>query len=281
MPNLPLDVDDLVRRALAEDLGPEGDVTSRATIPEGLEAGARIEARAAGVLAGVPIAMRAFEAVDTSVAFDAEHADGDAVEPGDVVSRVRGPARSILAAERVALNFLTHLSGIATATREYVDACAGTDSRILCTRKTIPGLRAVERYAVECGGGFLHRAGLHDGVLLKDNHVALAGRVGKAVREARAAAPHTLRVEVEVETLLQVREALDAGADAVLLDNADLDTVKRAVDMVGDRVPLEISGGMTVERVREIAGLGRLLISVGRITHSAPALDLALEIEPA
>ncbi|HEX9377039.1 MAG TPA: carboxylating nicotinate-nucleotide diphosphorylase [Actinomycetota bacterium] len=281
MPALPLDVDDLIRRALAEDLGPEGDVTSRVSIPDGLEAAARIEARAPGILAGVPIAGRVFAAVDPAVAFDAERADGDAVEPGDVVAGIRGPARSVLAAERVALNLLTHLSGIATATRQYVDACAGTESRILCTRKTLPGLRSVERYAVECGGGLLHRAGLHDGVLLKDNHLALGGRVGKVVREARAAAPHTLRVEVEVETLVQLREALDAGADAVLLDNADLETVKRAVDMVGDRVPLEISGGMTVERVREIAGLGRLLISVGRITHSAPALDLSLEIEPA
>ena len=173
MPALPLDVDDLIRRALAEDLGPEGDVTSRVSIPDGLEAAARIEARAPGILAGVPIAGRVFAAVDPAVAFDAERADGDAVEPGDVVAGIRGPARSVLAAERVALNLLTHLSGIATATRQYVDACAGTESRILCTRKTLPGLRSVERYAVECGGGLLHRAGLHDGVLLKDNHLAV------------------------------------------------------------------------------------------------------------
>jgi nicotinate-nucleotide pyrophosphorylase (carboxylating) len=184
-----------------------------------------------------------------------------------------------MAAERTALNFLTHLSGIATVTREFVEACEGTESTILCTRKTLPGLRSLERYAVECGGGRLHRAGLHDGVLLKDNHVALAGGVSEAVTAARTNAPHTLRVEVEVETLEQLGEALDAGADAILLDNAEVETVRKAVDLVGERMPLEISGGMTVERVREIAPLGRLLISVGRITHSAPALDLALEVE--
>ena len=184
-----------------------------------------------------------------------------------------------MAAERTALNFLTHLSGIATATRRFVDACEGTESTILCTRKTLPGLRSLERYAVQCGGGRLHRAGLYDGVLLKDNHVALAGGVGEAVRRARAEAAHTLRVEVEVETLEQLGEALDAGADAVLLDNADTETIRKALDLVDGRVPLEVSGGMTIERVREIAPLGRLLISVGAMTHSAPALDIALEIE--
>jgi nicotinate-nucleotide pyrophosphorylase (carboxylating) len=280
VPNLPLDADDVVDRALAEDLGSEGDVTSRAALPAELPANARIEARAHGVVAGLPVARRVFERVDPAVEVDLERTDGDVVDTGDVVARVRGPARSLLAAERTALNLLTHLSGVATVTRAFVDACDGTDSTILCTRKTLPGLRSLERYAVECGGGRLHRAGLFDGILLKDNHVALAGGVAEAVRRARAAGPHTLRVEVEVETLDQLRDALGAGADAILLDNADLETVKRAVDLAGDRVPLEVSGGMTVERVREIAGLGRLLISVGRLTHSAPALDLAMEIEP-
>jgi nicotinate-nucleotide pyrophosphorylase (carboxylating) len=196
-----------------------------------------------------------------------------------VLARIEGAARSILAAERVALNFLTHLSGVATLTRRYVDACAGTESAVLCTRKTLPGLRGLERYAVECGGGRLHRAGLFDGILIKDNHVAIAGGVGEAVRRARAAAPHSLRVQVEVETIEQLEQALAAGADAVLLDNPDLETVKRAVDVVGDRVPLEVSGGVTLDTIGEIAGAGRLLISVGRITHSAPALDMALEIE--
>jgi len=279
MAQLPLDSDDVVARALSEDLGAEGDVTSRASVPADLVAAARIEARAPGVLAGLPVAGHVFGAVDASLEFDPSAVDGERVTAGEAVARVRGRARSILAAERTALNVLTHLSGIATLTREFVEACEGTESVVLCTRKTLPGLRSLARYAVECGGGRLHRFGLHDGILLKDNHVALAGGVAEAVRRARAGGPHTLRVEVEVETLDQLREALGAGADAVLLDNADLDTVKRAVDLVGDRVPLEVSGGMTPERVREIAGLGRLLISVGRLTHSAPALDLALEIE--
>ena len=278
-PQLPLDVDEVIGRALEEDLGAEGDVTSRASLAPELAARARIEARADGVLSGLPVAERVVLAVDHSVGFNSRLRDGDRVTSGDVVADIEGPARSIMAAERTALNFLTHLSGIATLTREFVDACRGTESRILCTRKTLPGLRSLERYAVECGGGRLHRAGLHDGVLLKDNHVALAGGVREAVSATRDNAPHTLRVEVEVETLEQVDEALAAGADAILLDNADVETVRKAVDLVGGRVPLEISGGMTIDRVREIAPLGRLLISVGRITHSAPALDLALEVE--
>jgi nicotinate-nucleotide pyrophosphorylase (carboxylating) len=279
MPDLPLDTDEVIARALREDLGAEGDVTSRASLPFDLSATARIEGRAGGVLAGLAVAERVAAAVDSSIGFEARLADGDAVAPGDLVAALDGPARSIMAAERTVLNFLTHLSGIATLTRFFADACEGSDSVILCTRKTLPGLRSLERYAVECGGGRLHRAGLHDGVLLKDNHVALAGGVRQAVTAARRNAPHTLRVEVEVENLEQLSEALDADADAILLDNADVETVRKAVDLVGNRVPLEISGGMTVERVREIAPLGRLLISVGRITHSAPALDLALEIE--
>jgi nicotinate-nucleotide pyrophosphorylase (carboxylating) len=279
MADLPRDTDDVVRRALTEDLGAEGDVTSRASLPPRLEARARVEGRAEGVLAGLPVAERVVHAVDPAVGFRARCSDGDRVAPGEVVASLEGQARSILAAERTALNFLTHLSGIATLTRRFVEACKGTESTILCTRKTLPGLRSLERYAVECGGGRLHRAGLFDGVLLKDNHVALAGGVGEAVRRARAGAPHPLRVEVEVESLDDLAQALDAEADAVLLDNADLETVKRAVDLVGDRVPLEVSGGMTLDRVRGIAGLGRLLISVGSLTHSAPALDLALEIE--
>ncbi|MFL5798595.1 MAG: carboxylating nicotinate-nucleotide diphosphorylase [Actinomycetota bacterium] len=281
MADLPRDTDDLVRRALAEDLGAEGDVTSRASLPPGLDARARVEARAEGVLAGLPVAERVVHAVDPAVRLWAQCSDGDLIVPGEVVAALEGPARSILAAERTALNFLTHLSGIASLTRRFVEACEGTESTILCTRKTLPGLRSLERYAVACGGGRLHRAGLFDGVLLKDNHVALAGGVGAAVRRARANAPHTLRVEVEVESLGDLTEALDARADAVLLDNADVETVKRAVDLVADRVPLEVSGGMTLDRVREIAGLGRLLISVGGLTHSAPALDLALEIDAA
>ena len=279
VPTLPPDAESTVRRALDEDLGTSGDITSRAVVPEGTRCGARIEAREGGVVAGLPVAELAFRTVDRAVRFQTFAGDGDPVTRGEVVARVEGAARSILAAERVALNFLTHLSGVASLTRAFVEACSGTESVVLCTRKTLPGLRGLERYAVQAGGGRLHRAGLFDGVLVKDNHVALAGGVGPAVRKARAGAPHTVRIEVEVESIGQLDEALAAGADAVLLDNPDLETVKRAVDLVGNRIPLEISGGVTVDAVREIAGAGPLLISVGRITHSAPALDLSLEIE--
>ena len=275
---LPFDVDDTVRRALAEDLGEAGDLTTRAVVPDAARMDAEVVARDEGVVAGLPVAERVFGAVDPSIEVAWSAADGDRVEAGRALGGVHGPAGAILTSERTALNFLTHLSGIATLTRRHVDACEGTSSRVLCTRKTLPGLRALERYAVTCGGGTLHRAGLYDGVLIKDNHVAVAGGVSRAVRLARTAAPHTVRVEIEVETLDQVREALDAGADAILLDNADVETVKRAVDLVGERVPLEVSGGIDLERVRELAGLGPLLISVGRLTHSAPALDIALDV---
>jgi nicotinate-nucleotide pyrophosphorylase (carboxylating) len=281
VPDLPVDLDDTIRRALAEDMGPEGDVTSKAILGPDALCIARLEARASGVVAGLPVAERVFRAVDTSTSVDRRVDEGDVVAPDETLLYVNGKARSILAAERVALNFLTHLSGIATVTRVYVDACRGTGSVILCTRKTLPGLRALERYAVVVGGGRLHRFGLSDGVLVKDNHVALAGGVEKAVMRARENAPHTARIEVEVETIEELEEALRSGADAILLDNPDEETVRQAVGLVGDQVPLEVSGGMTVEKVREIAGLGPLLISVGRITHSAPALDVSLEIQPA
>lgn len=281
MAELPPDLEELVRRALAEDLGPAGDVTSVAVVDPGTRCEGRLVARAAGVVAGLPMAERVFRAVDPVVEVRPEVPEGATVDAGAALGRVAGPARSVLAGERVALNFLTHLSGVATLTRRYVEACRGTASVVLCTRKTLPGLRALERYAVEVGGGRLHRAGLSDGVLVKRNHLRLAGGVREAVRRARAGVPHTLRVEVEVETLDELADALDAGADAVLLDNADVETVKRAVDAVGDRVPLEVSGGVTLEAIRDIAGAGPLLISVGRLTHSAPALDIALEVFPA
>jgi nicotinate-nucleotide pyrophosphorylase (carboxylating) len=279
VPELPRDVDEVVRRALAEDVGPSGDVTSLAAVPPGRRCRARIEARAAGVVAGLAVAERVFREVDRTVAFTAQVEDGDVVRAGGVLAEVGGSARSVLAAERVALNFLGHLSGVASLTRRFVVACADTESTVLCTRKTLPGLRALQRYAVECGGGRPHRFGLSDGILLKDNHVRLAGGVAEAVQRARARAPHPLRVEVEVETLEELQQAMDAGADAVLLDNADVDIVKRAVKIVGGRIPLEVSGGVTLENVGAIAAAGRVLISVGRITHSAAALDVALEIE--
>lgn len=278
MPELPRDLDEVVQRALREDLGSPGDVTSAAVLGVAEACNGRVVSRQAGVVAGLPVAERVFAAVDPGIRIRWAVPEGSTMEPGTVVGHVVGPARSVLAAERVALNFLTHLSGVATLTRAFVDACAGTGSVVLCTRKTLPGLRSLQRYAVEVGGGRLHRAGLFDGVLIKDNHVALTGGVAEAVRRARAAVPHNLRVEVEVETIEQLREALEAGADAILLDNPDLDTVKRAADLVRERVPLEVSGGVTLETIRDIAGAGNLLISVGRITHSAAALDLSLEV---
>jgi len=275
---LPRDVDEVIRRALAEDLGPAGDVTSVAVVPKDAAAAGRFEARAEGVLAGLPVAERVFRAVDPGVEVAWRAADGDRVGPDDILGELHGPARSILAAERVALNFLTHLSGVATLTRRFVDACAGTASVVLCTRKTLPGLRSVERYAVEAGGGRLHRFGLSDGVLIKDNHIRLAGGVGEAVRRARAGVPHGLRVEVEVETLAELEEALAAGADRILLDNPAPALVREAVDRVGDPERLEISGGVTLESVQLLVAAGARVISVGRITHSAPSLDLSLEV---
>jgi nicotinate-nucleotide pyrophosphorylase (carboxylating) len=274
MPELPDDLDDTIRRALDEDLG-SGDITTDSVVPEDLDAGGSFVAKASGIVAGLPVARRVLGFLD-DVRWTERLDDGRWVDPGDVLADVAGRARVLLTAERVALNFLTHLSGVATLTREYVDACAGTESVILCTRKTLPGLRALERYAVEMGGGVLHRAGLYDAVLIKDNHIAIAGGVTEAIRRARMGTD--LSIEVEVDTMEQLHEALDAGADRVLLDNPDADLVKRAVDVVGDRVPLEVSGGMTVEKVREIAAVGPLLISVGRITHSAPALDISLDV---
>jgi len=278
---LPFDLDELVRGALREDLGRSGDVTSEITVPDGAAARGRAVARAPGVVAGLSVFRRTFVLLDPSVAVTTSVFDGTAVEAGTALAEVRGPARSILGAERVALNFLQHMSGVATLTRRFVEACAGTGSVVLCTRKTLPGLRALERYAVEAAGGRLHRGGLDGGVLIKRNHLRMAGGVEEAVVRAKAGAPHTLKVEVEVESLEELKTALAAGADAILLDNADLETVFEAARLVAGRVPLEISGGVTLDRVGDIAAAGGLLISVGRLTHSAPAMDIALEVSPA
>ncbi len=278
--DLPVDLDEIVRRALAEDVG-RGDITSHAIVGEGDLCVARVVARAAGVVAGAPVFERVMLAVEPSLPIRWTVLEGLEVEAGRVLGEIRGPARAILAAERVALNFLQHLSGVATLTRRYVRACEGTASVVLCTRKTLPGLRSLERYAVEIGGGRLHRAGLDDGILIKRNHLRLAGGVAEAVKRARSAAPHTLKVEVEVESIDELEEALAAGAEAILLDNADVDTVRRAAAVVAGRVPLEVSGGVTLETIGPIAAEGELLVSVGRLTHSAPAMDIALEVSPA
>ncbi len=266
-----------VAMALAEDIGP-GDATTRAVVSQGVAARGQIVAKDSGVLAGLPVAVATFAAVDPAVQVTPRVTDGFALAPGVVVAELAGPARGILTAERVALNFLQRLSGVATATATMVLAVEGTGAAIVDTRKTTPGLRALEKYAVRVGGGRNHRFGLFDGILIKDNHVALAGGVTAAIDLARAHAPHSLRVEVEVESLEQVEQAIEAGADVILLDNMDLETMAAAVRLTAGRALLEASGGITLHNVRAVAVTGVNMISVGALTHSAPALDLSLEM---
>lgn len=275
----PLLVEDLVHRALDEDLGRAGDITSAAIIPPNARAHARLVARKHGVLAGLICASETFRLVDRHIDFRARKRDGDKLAAKDVIAEIEGPARAILAAERVALNFVGHLSGIATLTAAYVAAIAHTKAKIADTRKTLPGLRALEKYAVRCGGGINHRLGLDDAVLIKDNHIAVAGGVAAALKATREAVGHLVKVEIEVESLDQLAEALHAGgAEAVLLDNMDVTTLKRAVEMARGKVTTEASGGVNLETVGRIAESGVDVISVGALTHSAPALDVALDI---
>ena len=272
-------VEDAVRAALAEDLGRAGDITSAATIPPGAMATATIAARKPGVIAGLDLARAAFLHLSAKIAFEASVADGDSVSAGERIAVISGPARAILSAERVALNFLGHLSGVASATRHFADAIAGTGARIICTRKTTPGLRAFEKYAVRCGGGSNHRFGLDDAVLIKDNHIAVAGGVSAAIERAKAFAGILVKIEVEVDTLDQLREALGAGADVVLLDNMPPDLLARAVGINEGRAVLEASGNVTLTSAAAIAKTGVDYISSGWITHSAPILDLGLDID--
>jgi nicotinate-nucleotide pyrophosphorylase (carboxylating) len=274
----PFLVERTVRAALEEDLGTAGDVTTDAIIAADAQSAAEIVARKAGVIAGLAVAEAAFRALDGDVQFTRLVPDGAKVEAGASVARVTGKTRTLLSAERVALNFLYRLSGIATLTAAYVAAVEGTGARIVCTRKTIPGLRALEKYAVRTGGGVNHRFGLFDAVLVKDNHIAAAGGIAEALGRVRARVGHLVKIEVEVDTLDQLREALTFKIDAVLLDNMDTATLTRAVALVEGRVPVEASGGVTLETVREIALTGVDLISVGALTHSANGLDLALEL---
>ena len=278
-PLLPLHYEALVRRELAADLGPAGDITTDAVVPADRRAAARIAVRRAGRVCGLRCALFAFEALGP-VRHAVEHDDGADVPAGTVLATVEGPARALLAAERTALNLLAHLSGVATATRDVGAAAArGGPARVVCTRKTTPGLRALEKYAVRVGGAANHRFGLHDAVLVKDNHRLLAGGVGPAVARARAAAGHLVRIEVEVDDLAQLEEALASGADAVLLDNFPIADMKRAAAMARGRAVTEASGGITPETVAEVAAAGVDLISVGWITHSAPALDVGLDFD--
>jgi nicotinate-nucleotide pyrophosphorylase (carboxylating) len=270
------DLDDFIARALAEDLGSGGDVTSNVTIPADARFTAQMSCREPIVLAGLEVASGFFLALDRDMRIDAVAGDGERVDAGNVLMRLDGNARAMLAAERPALNTLQHLSGIATLTRQYVDAIAGTGAVLLDTRKTIPGLRMLEKYAARMGGAENHRMRLDDGVLIKDNHVAVCGGVAEAVQRAKSA-NSGLQVQVEVDRIDQIEPALAAGADRLLLDNMPLQVLREAVALVAGRVPLEASGGVRLDTIRAIAETGVDYISVGRITQSAPAVDIGLD----
>ena len=274
----PFLIDEAVRAALHEDLGRAGDITSQATIPANAIAQAVIATRHAGVIAGLPLARAAFRLMDPALVFASGMEDGVHVKPGDIIARITGPARSLLSAERVALNYMGRLSGIATLTARYVALTAHTRARICCTRKTTPGLRAFEKYAVRCGGGMNHRYGLDDAYLIKDNHIAVCGGVVAALRAAKAAAGHLVKIEIEVDTLDQLREVIAEGADVVLLDNMKPDILREAVVLVAGRLKTEASGGVSLATVKAIAETGVDMISVGALTHSASVLDLGLDI---
>jgi nicotinate-nucleotide pyrophosphorylase (carboxylating) len=271
-------VREAVVRALAEDIG-RGDITTDALIDESAMASGSLVAREAGIIAGLDLAEAAFRALDCDVKFEAVVVDGQAVGRGDAIARISGRARALLSAERVALNFMTHLSGIATLTRRYVDAAAGRKARIVDTRKTLPGLRVFEKYAVRMGGGGNHRFALDDGAMIKDNHVVAAGGIAPAVRRLKHAAGHMVKICCEVDRLDQIEEALGAGVDVVLLDNMDPAMLAAAVRMIAGRAVAEASGGVSIGTVAAIAASGVDVISVGRLTHSAPSLDIALDFD--
>jgi len=267
----------LIRAALAEDLGRAGDLTAQACVPAETRLTADFAARRGGVVAGLSCIRLALAELDPTVTYDALTADGQAVPAGTTLARVSGNARAILTAERTALNLLGRLCGVATLTQDFVDAVAGTGAKITDTRKTTPGLRALEKYAVRCGGGVNHRFGLDDAILIKDNHVAACGSVGEAIRRAKAFAGHLVKVEVEVDSLLQLQEALGNDPDVIMLDNFTVEDMREAVKLVDRRVTLEASGGITLDTVRAYAETGVDVISVGALTHSAKVLDIGLD----
>lgn len=275
----PVQLEPIVQAALAEDLGRAGDVTSDAVVPADATAVARIRARRAGRIAGVPAAVATFRALDRDMDLRVVHGDGCAVGAGDTVLDIRGNARVVLAAERTALNLLGHLCGIATVTADVVQRIDGTRAQVVCTRKTTPMLRALEKHAVRCGGGANHRFGLDDAVLIKDNHRVIAGGAVEAVRRARAHAGHLVKIEVEIDDLDELAAVLDLGVDAVLLDNMEPEVLRRAVGIIDGRAIAEASGGITPDTARSVAETGVDLLSIGWLTHSAPSLDLGLDFE--
>lgn len=272
-------IEPTVRNALAEDFGAVGDLTTDAIIPVDAQAKMRIVARIGGRVCGVEAARLAFSLVDSALEFSVKVVDGADVAAAETIATIEGSARAILSAERTALNFMGHLSGIATVTRDLVNLLEGLPTRLCCTRKTTPGLRALEKYAVRAGGGANHRFGLGDGILIKDNHIAVAGSITAAVASAKARSGHMVKIEVEVDDLIQLDEALKVGVDAVLLDNMDVATLSTAVKRIGGRAVAEASGGITPENFRGVAETGVDLISMGWITHSAPSLDLGLDAD--
>jgi nicotinate-nucleotide pyrophosphorylase (carboxylating) len=276
----PLEIEDAVTRALAEDLGRAGDVTSIATVPEETRGRAVVVARQPGVAAGLPLVAAAFRRLAPQIEIEPHGRDGMAIAAGAKLMTITGDARAILAAERSALNFLGHMSGIATATAAFVQRIAHTKARIICTRKTTPGLRALEKYAVRCGGGFNHRFGLDDAILIKDNHIAVAGGIRAVLERAKASVGHLVKIEIEVDSLDQLKEVLDTGrADVVLIDNFDLDPMRKAVALVAGRLVIEASGGITLDSAAAIAETGVDYLSSGALTHSVQNLDIGLDIE--
>ncbi len=268
----------IIEHALAEDLG-SGDVTSDALFEPGRVCSGRIVAKEGFLLAGIDVAREVFETFNPCIIFRAMKKDGDRVSQGDALAELTGDAADLLKAERTALNFLQRLSGIATLTNEYVEKIRGSKTKIVDTRKTAPGLRVLEKYAVRIGGARNHRMGLYDGILIKDNHIAACGGIRGAISRARDNAPHTLKIEVEVSKLDQVREALDGGADIIMLDNMDLETTREAVRLIAGRALVEASGNMTLDRIADVAFTGVDLISVGAITHSATSVDISMKID--
>jgi nicotinate-nucleotide pyrophosphorylase (carboxylating) len=270
-------VEQAVKAGLLEDLGRAGDITSEAVVPKGAHAVCTLVTREPGVVAGLDFARTAFALIDPAIAFTIKIPDASRVAPGDVIAEIAGPASGILTAERVALNFLGPLSGIATATRGIADAIAHTKARITCTRKTTPGLRFAQKYAVRCGGGANHRFGLDDAILIKDNHIAIAGGIIPALRAAKLGAGHLVKIEIEVETLAELEDAMAEGVDAVLLDNMDLATLREAVRIIGGRAIAEASGRISPQTAPAIAETGVDLLSAGWLTHSAKVLDIGLD----
>lgn len=270
-------IDEIIKRALEEDIG-SGDLTSSALIVEDAQAKAVILAKQEGVIAGLPVAERVFKRLDEKLRWEAKKQEGERVSSGQLVAELEGDLQAILMGERTALNFLQRMSGIATLTARFVEAVRSFPVKILDTRKTVPGLRILDKYAVKVGGGFNHRLGLYDGVLIKENHIKAAGGITKAVSQARRSVPPAVKIEIEAGSLKEVEEALHSGADIIMLDNMSIKEIEKAVRFIDRRALVEVSGGVTLENVREIAATGADFISVGALTHSVKALDLSLEV---